>query len=107
MYRIKRSMKMIENQRNWAGNYTYSAARLHYPETVEQVQELVIRCSKLRVLGSRHSFNGIADSTEDLISLAHFDHVMTYDRERGRVTVDGGITYGQLCRQLHGEGFAL
>ena len=60
---------MIESQTNWAGNYTYSAARLHYPETVEQVRELVVGASKLKVLGSRHSFNGIADSTEDLISL--------------------------------------
>jgi len=33
---------------NWAGNYTYSAARYHAPETVEQLQELVSRSSKLR-----------------------------------------------------------
>jgi xylitol oxidase len=59
------------------------------------------------VLGSRHSFNLIANSTEDLISLERFDHVATYDRERGTVTVDGGIKYGQLCRLLHQEGYAL
>jgi alditol oxidase len=92
---------------NWAGNYTYSAARFHYPETVEQVQELVTRCSKLRVLGSRHSFNGIADSAEDLISLEHLDSVVTLNRERRTMTVEGGIKYGQLCRHLHGEGYAL
>ena len=92
---------MIDNQTNWAGNYTYSAARLHRPTTVEQVQELVSRCSKLKALGSRHSFNGIADSTEDLISLEHFDHVGVLDRERRTVTVEAGVRYGQLCRQLH------
>ena len=32
---------MPESRRNWAGNYTYSAARLHTPETLEQLQELV------------------------------------------------------------------
>ena len=98
---------MIGNQSNWAGNYTYSAARLHRPETVEQVQELVSRCSKLKALGSRHSFNGIADSPEDLISLEHFDHVVALDRERRTVTVEAGVRYGQLCRQLHREGYAL
>ena len=59
---------MAEIQKNWAGNYTYSATRLHRPTTMEQVQEIVSRCRKLRVIGSRHSFNGIADCTEDRIS---------------------------------------
>jgi len=67
---------MIENQKNWAGNYTYGALQLHYPETVEQVQEVVALGSKLRALGTRHSFNSIADSAEDLISLGRFDKVL-------------------------------
>lgn len=98
---------MMENQSNWAGNYQYSAPRLHYPETVEQVQELVSRGRKLKVLGSRHSFNSIADSTEDLISLEQLDQSMTIDRERHTVTVNGGVKYGQLTQHLHREGFAL
>ena len=60
---------MTSDQQNWAGNYTYHAARFHYPETIEELQEIVRSCTKLRVLGSRHSFNGIADSTEDIVSL--------------------------------------
>ena len=98
---------MIENQSNWAGNYTYSAARWHWPETVEQVQELAIRCSKLKVLGTRHSFNGIADCSEDLISLEHFDQVVALDRARRTVTVGAGVRYGQLCWHLNREGYAL
>src|SRR5688572_28715514 len=98
---------MNESGRNWAGNYTYSAARIHYPESVEQVQELVSRSSKLRVLGSRHAFNGIADSTGDLISLDHLPRVFTIDHKRVTVTIDGGVRYGQICRQLHRAGFAL
>jgi xylitol oxidase len=92
---------------NWAGNLTYSAARLHAPETVAQVQEQVRRQHKLRVLGSRHFFNSIADTPEDLISLEHLNRMIAIDRERGTVTVEGGITYGQLCRQLHDQGYAL
>jgi xylitol oxidase len=98
---------MLENRRNWAGNYTYSAARLHAPDTIEQLQELVKRSSKLRVLGSRHSFNGIADTTEDQVSLAQFNRVLGIDTERSTVTIEGGITYGQLGQYLHGQGYAL
>ncbi len=98
---------MPEKQQNWAGNYTYSAARLHRPATIEHVQELVSRCDKLRVLGSRHSFNGIADCNEDLISLEHLDQVIALDRERHTVTIEGGVRYGPLCQYGQREGYAL
>jgi xylitol oxidase len=92
---------------NWAGNYFYRAAQIHQPERVEQVQELVARSLRIRALGTRHSFNDIADSPGDLISLERFDKVVELDRERLTVTVEAGIRYGQLARWLHGEGYAL
>ena len=98
---------MTEKQSNWAGNYIYGAARWHWPETVEQLQELVIRCRKLKVVGTRHSFNDIADSPEDLLALDHFDPVIVLDRERRTVTVAAGVRYGQLCPYLDHEGYAL
>jgi len=52
---------MSEHQRNWAGNLTYSAARLHAPETVAQVQELVRPQHKLR--GSARATSSIASRT--------------------------------------------
>jgi xylitol oxidase len=101
---------MIEPQSNWAGNHTYSAARLHYPETLQQIQGLVSRSTKIKVLGSRHSFNSIADTPGDLISLdrfGHSDHVLALDHERLTVTINASIKYGQLCAHLHREGYAL
>src|SRR5689334_24355886 len=41
---------------------------VHRPATVEEVQEIVARAPRIRVVGSRHTFNDIADSDE-LISL--------------------------------------
>lgn len=99
--------KMTANLRNWAGNYTYTAARIHRPQTVEQVREIVVRAGKLRALGTRHSFNDIADSAEDLISLEHLDRVTALDRARSTVTVEAGIRYGQLGQSLLREGYAL
>jgi xylitol oxidase len=98
---------MTDTEMNWAGNYTYSTVRLHRPVTLAQVQEIVSQRNKLRVLGSRHSFNGIADSHEDLISLEHLNHVTALDREHHTVTIEGGIRYGDLCKYLQNEGFAL
>jgi alditol oxidase len=98
---------MIAHPRNWAGNYTYSAARFHEPETIEQVRGIVAGCKKLRTLGTRHSFNGIADSDHDLISLGRLDRVLQLDGARGRVTVEGGVRYGQLGEYLHQHDYAL
>src|SRR6266542_1664206 len=98
---------MIENSGNWAGNYFYRAARIHQPETVEQIQGLVRRSDKLKALGTRHSFNDIADSPGNLISLKHFNKIISLDRGHQRVTVEAGIRYGELCQWLDGEGFAL
>ena len=98
---------MVRYRSNWAGNYKYGAARLHYPERVEQVQELVKHSGKVKVLGSRHSFNTIADTTGDLISLDRLERVLELDRERHTVTIDGGMRYGLLCRELHRAGYAL
>ena len=98
---------MADVQKNWAGNYTYSALRLHRPTTVGQVQEIVSQRNKLRVLGSRHSFNGIADCSEDLISLEYLNQVVALDREQRTVTIEGGVRYGDLCKHLQHAGFAL
>jgi xylitol oxidase len=94
-------------QYNWAGNYEYSTDRFHCPETIEEVQELVERCDKLKVLGTRHSFNGIGDSTENILSLERFMPEALVDEESRTVTVGAGMRYGQLCQYLHGNGFAL
>ena len=91
---------------NWSGNYTYSTDRLHQPKSVEEVQQVVKGCSKLRALGARHSFNGIADSTQDQISLAHLNQIVLH-REARTVTVGGGVTYSQLAPHLEGQGYAL
>jgi xylitol oxidase len=93
-------------QTNWAGNYRYRAGRLHVPKTVAEVQEIVQSCQHLRALGTRHSFNGIADSDTDQVSLANLDE-MLLDQEARTVTVGAGVTYGQLSGYLYRNDFAV
>lgn len=91
---------------NWAGNYEYSTDQLRLPETPEEVRKVVKSCDPLKALGSRHSFNGIADSTGTQISLKNL-HGMALDRKLHTVTVDAGVAYGHLAPYLHSNGYAL
>jgi len=92
---------------NWAGNLEYSTDRLVSTNSLEQVQSYVKKQSKLKVLGSRHCFNNIADSTDNFLSLKSMDNIAALDPQAHTVTVDAGMTYGQLCPLLHSKGFAL
>lgn len=92
---------------NWAGNLTYSAKKVHYPTSVAEIQELVRAAAKLRGLGSRHSFNKIADSKQSLISLKGLNEKLSLDSSTGAVTVEAGVRYGDVCEYLHENGFAL
>ena len=93
-------------ERNWAGNYTYRAEKLHRPTTIEQVQEIVANAASVHVLGSRHSFNDIADSSE-LISLENLPADVVVDHQAHTVSLGGGVKYGNLAKTLNEEGVAL
>ena len=93
--------------RNWAGNYEYSTDRIQHPQTIENVQTLVAQYQKLKVLGTRHSFNAIADSSEQFISLDQCETAVSIDREQNKVSISARLNYGELSAILHGEGFAL
>lgn len=94
-------------EKNWAGNLAYSAARIHTPASVDELQDIVRRVSHARALGSRHSFNTIADTPDDLISLAQLKRVLAIDTPTHTVTIEGGITYGELAPQLERAGLAV
>ena len=98
---------MAENQQNWAENLTYGSARIHRPGLVEEVQALVAKATKVKPLGTRHSFNNIADTDQDHISTERLNRVIDLDRDRMTVTIEGGVSYGTLSRHLYLEGFAL
>jgi FAD/FMN-containing dehydrogenases len=96
-----------EELANWARNLTYSTSRLHEATSVEQVRSFVRSQENLKVLGTRHCFNRIADSRHNLLSLKALNDVVALDAAARTVTVGGGITYGQLCPYLESKGFAL
>ena len=92
---------------NWAGNLIYGAERFLVPSTVEEAQEAVRTADKVRVVGSRHCFNDIADTTGTQLSLERLNRVLFLDRTKRQVTVEGGIRYGEIGPYLHEHGYAL
>jgi xylitol oxidase len=93
-------------RQNWAGNLTFSTNRLYTPASLEEVRHVVTSCTKLRALGSRHSFNTIADSTQNQISLVKLDEI-SLDEKARTVTVGAGVTYGKLAPVIDARGYAL
>jgi xylitol oxidase len=104
-----KSKAMIQDhspRKNWAGNYTYRAEKLHRPSTIEQVQEIIANAPGVRVLGSRHSFNDIADSSE-LVTLEAIPTDVVVDHAANTVSFNAALKYGELVGTLNAEGVAL
>jgi xylitol oxidase len=96
-----------EKLKNWAGNLQYSTDRLYSANSLVQVRDYVKKENKLKVLGTRHCFNNIADSNNSFLSLKSMDEVVDLDATAHTVTINAGMTYGQLCPYLDAKGFAL
>jgi len=103
-------IRKMQNQQpitNWAGNLTYGTTNIEYPTSVDALQQLVKKYNKVKVLGTRHCFNTIADSKDRFISLRDMNKIIALDQQAQTVTVEGGIKYGELAPWLNEKGYAL
>ncbi|MEV1078119.1 FAD-binding protein [Streptomyces sp. NPDC050211] len=100
---------MAETVTNWAGNITYTAKELHRPHSLDALRALVTGSDRVRVLGSGHSFNEIAEPGVEgaLVSLGGLPVEVEVDAAARTVRVGGGVRYSELARQVHERGFAL
>src|SRR4051812_11893221 len=100
---------MTETVTNWAGNITYAAKEVHRPRSLQALRSLVADSATLRVLGSGHSFNEIAEPGADgvLLSLAALPEEVDVDTAARTVRVGGGVRYAELAQVVHEHGLAL
>jgi len=94
------------SRKNWAGNYEYKAEHLQVPGNTGAVQRAVKKAKKAKALGSRHSFNNIADTAQDQISLQKQNDI-SLNQDLHQVQVTAGVAYGKLAPYLHQRGFAV
>ncbi|HET6740112.1 MAG TPA: D-arabinono-1,4-lactone oxidase [Kribbella sp.] len=92
---------------NWAGNVEF-ASELQRPRTVEELQEVVAGAENVRVLGTGHSFNRIADSAGVLVNVQSLPKVVDVGEPGVQsVTVSAGLRYGEVTAALQAQGLAL
>jgi xylitol oxidase len=101
------SWTQSDRLKNWAGNLEYSTEKLTVANSLEEAQAFVRKQQKFKVLGTRHCFNDIANSSDQFLSLKAMDKVVALNPDARTVTVESGMTYGQLCPHLDEKGWAL
>jgi len=94
------------NETNWAGNYRYEAKQIHRPQSLGELQDVVVAADRIRLLGSLHSFTDIVDAAE-LLSLASMPSAIEVDGKAMTVKVPGQFTYAAVCDALRPVGLAL
>jgi xylitol oxidase len=92
---------------NWAGNIAFAAPEFHRPSTVAELQAAVARAGRVRVLGTGHSFNDMADSPGVQVSLAGLPPEVSVDSAGLVARVAAGLSYAELATRLDAHGYAL
>ncbi len=95
-----------EKLKNWAGNLEYETENLFSAKTPEEARDFIKKKAKLKVLGTRHCFNNIANSKDYFLSMREMLD-SNLDEDARTVTLESGMSYGQLAPQLEAKGYAL
>src|SRR3984957_15436681 len=93
--------------RNWSGTYRFTAREVIEAHTVGGVQRAVAAGGRVRAVGTRHSFNDLADNGATLVSVAGIAADPAIDEAASTVTAGAGMTYGALATWLQDRGWAL
>jgi xylitol oxidase len=91
---------------NWAESHHYAAPEYVEPTSIDQLRSLVASRPRVRALGSRHSFNDLADTDGTLIGTARLPHAVELVDE-DTIAVAPWMTYGAVAARLKPMGLAL
>ncbi|WP_194764964.1 FAD-binding protein [Microbacterium sp. UFMG61] len=99
------------NERTWSGTHTFRASKIVYPRSTAEAAQLLrseqAEGRRVRGLGTRHSFNDIADNDGTLISLIDIPASPELVDSGDAVKVAAGTRYGELATWLEAHGRAL
>ncbi|GAA0433474.1 alditol oxidase [Acrocarpospora corrugata] len=74
---------------------------------MEELRGVVAGSSRIRALGTRHSFNEVGDSPAELVELGGLPPVIEVDSDAGKVRVGAGLRYADVGRYIDERGFGL
>jgi len=89
---------------NWAGNQKSRPVIIEKPSSNAEVVALIKRAvnsqQRVKVVGSGHSFTGIAVPDEVMVDLTRMNQILNVDHANGLITVQAGIVLSDLNAQL-------
>jgi xylitol oxidase len=91
----------------WAGNIAFAAAQRLAPTSIDELRDVVASSSRIRTVGTAHSFNHIADTDATQVSVVRLPSSVVVDAKSKTATVSGGMRYGDVAARLLEHGFAL
>ncbi|MCJ1713606.1 D-arabinono-1,4-lactone oxidase [Curtobacterium sp. VKM Ac-2922] len=102
-------MPSTTSELNWSGTVTYGAARVERPTSLDDAAAIVAREPRVHGLGTRHSFNDVADTPGVLLDLTQVPTDLQVDRaaDGTTVTLGAGTRYGDVAPELDALGLAL
>jgi alditol oxidase len=93
---------------NWAGTYRFTARQVIAARTIDEVRRAIMaNDGPVRAVGTRHSFNDLADNGGTLVSVTGIAPAPVLDENSRTVTVGAGSTYGVVATWLQERGWAL
>ncbi len=96
-----------EKLSNWAGNIEYSTDNVATANSVAAVQDFARKRASFKTLGTRHCFNRIADSSQQLLTTDFSAQAPLIDSAARTISVGPGIRYGTIAPLLEAKAFAL
>jgi len=91
----------------WSGTYRFTARTVIAARTIDEVRRAVATGGRVRALGTRHSFNDLADNGDTLVTVTGIAPDPVLDEASRTVTVGAGTSYGAIAAWLQARGWAL
>ena len=97
--------------KNWSRLYQWNPREVLYPTSEEAVQQIIRNAlqsgSKIRCIGSGHSFTPLCVTGEILISLDNYQGIVELNKAENQATVKAGTKLHLLGALLFEQGLAL
>lgn len=97
--------------KNWAGNQKSRPSIVEMPSSEADVIAVIKRAvsnrQRIKVVGSGHSFTGIAVPDEVMIDLSNLNQIVCTNLDHGLVTVQAGIVLSDLNTHLESQHLSM
>ncbi len=92
--------------RNWGWHFEQRPPNFLQPQSEQELIDIIKAASKIRVIGSGHSFNEGIISEETVVSLDKYAGVISQDHEKKQLTIRAGMRVRDVVQALLERGWA-